>query len=98
MNASPVDTNDLLSGVLLAGYLVASLFFLRFWRKTRDRLFVYFSLAFGVLGLQRLLLALTTGTQEDVTYLYVLRLTAFLLILWAIISKNAGPSESPRSS
>jgi peptidoglycan/LPS O-acetylase OafA/YrhL len=83
-----LNINTLISGVLLAGYLVVALFFLRFWRRTRDRLFAYFATAFAVLGTQRLLLALSHTATEDVTYLYVMRLAAFLLILWAIVMKN----------
>lgn len=79
---------QLLSGAIIAGYLVASLFFLRFWRDTRDRLFAMFAGAFLVLALQRLALALTTQTSENVVYLYAVRLAAFLLILFAIVDKN----------
>ena len=82
------DLNDVVSGALFAGYLVASLFFLRFWKRTRDRLFVFFATAFAILAAQRLLLGLSTAPTEDVTYLYVLRLAAFVMILWAIIVKN----------
>jgi hypothetical protein len=82
------DINDIISGFLLAGYLVAGLFFLRFWQRTRDRLFVYFAAAFAILGVQRLLLALSSSVTEDVTHLYVLRLIAFVIILLAIVAKN----------
>ena len=80
--------NQLLSGVIVTGYLVAGLFFLRFWKQSRDRLFAMFALAFWLLAAQRLALALTTQIFEDVIWLYVIRLLAFLLILAAIIDKN----------
>ena len=32
----------LISGALTMGYLVAGLFFYRFWRESRDRLFLLF--------------------------------------------------------
>lgn len=82
------DKIQLLSGAVVAGYLVASLFFLRFWRQTKDRLFALFSLAFFILAVQRLLLAMTTQVAENRTDLYVVRLIAFLIFLWAIIDKN----------
>jgi hypothetical protein len=66
---------------------VAATFFLRFWRKTRDRLFGLFSLAFGVLALNWAALAFTR-TDEIRTWLYGVRLVAFLVILYAIIDKN----------
>ena len=37
----------------------AGLFFLRFWRKTRDRLFAIFACAFWLMGVNWLLLAFT---------------------------------------
>src|SRR6185437_2491408 len=48
-----------LSGVIIAGYAVAGLFFVRFWRRTSDRLFAIFGLAFWLLCIQRILLALS---------------------------------------
>ena len=80
--------NQLVSGAILMGYLVAGLFFLRFWRDTRDRLFLIFAVAFVLLGIQRLALVLTREMLESQTGLYVIRLFAFLLILGAIVDKN----------
>jgi hypothetical protein len=77
-----------LSGALVAGYAVAALFFLRFWRDTRDQLFVLFAAAFGLLSLQRIALAWAAITERDTMIYYILRLAAFLLILVAIINKN----------
>ena len=80
--------NQLVSGAIIMGYIVAGLFFLSFWKRTRDRLFAFFAVAFWVLAGQRLALALTTQTQEDQIFLYVVRLFAFILILVAIADKN----------
>jgi len=86
--------DQILSGMYVAGYAIAGLFFLRFWRASRDRLFIFFSVAFWVLGLQRLMLAVSTVPTEDQTYLYVIRLIAFLIILYAIIDKNLAAKKS----
>jgi hypothetical protein len=80
--------NQLVSGAMVMAYLAAGLFFLRYWRQTRDRLFAIFAAAFWILAVQRLSLGLTTETTENVTWLYVIRLVAFALILVAIIDKN----------
>ena len=77
-----------ISGALAMGYFIAGLFFLRFWSRTRDRLFAIFATAFGLLGTQRLALVVAEQYATDTTWIYVLRLTAFVLILWAIIDKN----------
>lgn len=85
----------LISGAIVMGYAVAGLFFLRFWRETRDRLFLIFAGAFWLLGVQRLALVLSRNTVEDDTGLYLVRLFAFLLILGAIVDKNRSSSQPP---
>ena len=82
-----------LGGMLAMGYLVAAGFFLRFWKQTRDRLFISFALAFAILALQRVLITVDFSLSEDRTWMYVLRLIAFLLIVYAIIAKNREASE-----
>lgn len=79
---------DLLSGILITGDAVIGLFFLRFWAVSRDRLFAMFAAAFWILGIQRLLLALTRTIVEDQAIFYTLRLAAFIIIIVAIIDKN----------
>ena len=78
----------LISGALVACYLMAGLFFLRFWTTSRDRLFGMFAASFGILAVQRLALSLTHHTMEDQTVFYLMRLAAFVLIIIAIIDKN----------
>jgi hypothetical protein len=85
---------QLIPGAIIMGYAVAGLFFLRFWRQTRDRLFLIFAISFWILGAQRLALALTAQAAESLTGLYLVRLFAFLLILVAIIDKNRGRGRS----
>lgn len=77
-----------LSGALTFGFAVCGLFFLRFWRRTGDRLFAAFALAFWLLGLVQALLALTEIPVEERSFLYLIRLLAFVLILVAIWFKN----------
>lgn len=77
-----------LGGAVCLGYAVAGLFFLKFWRRTRDPLFITFAIAFWILADVRVVLTLVATESELRTYLYVARLLAFLLILWAIVQKN----------
>lgn len=76
------------SGMLTAGFLMASLFFLRFWRRTDDSLFLSFALAFLLLGINQALLALTDMAVEERGPLYLLRLAAFSVIIWSIVRKS----------
>ncbi len=76
------------SGVLAGSYAIAALFFLKFWRQTRDSLFAYFSAAFALLVVQRVALSVVVGARVDPGVYYLVRLAAFVLILVAIVSKN----------
>jgi len=84
----------LVSGILVTGYTVAGLFFLRFWRDTRDRLFGIFAAAFWLLAAQRLALALSPDPNGDQVLFYGIRLLAFVLILGAIVDKNRGSGRA----
>lgn len=81
--------SDFLSGAITFGFLASGLFFLRFWRRTRDGLFLAFAAAFGLLGLGQALLVFSGIPVEERSPLYLLRLAAFLLIIVAIVRKNA---------
>ncbi len=89
--------NEFLTGIAAALCLVAGLFFLRFWRKTQDRLFAIFALAFWLMGANWLALSFTDPQAEFRPALYLIRLLAFVLIIYAILEKNrAGRQDQPR--
>jgi len=77
-----------LSGAVTMAYAVASLFFLRFWRRTRDRLFLAFAAAFLLLVLNTVLLTISNVPIENRAIYYLLRLLAFLIIIGAVIQKS----------
>lgn len=77
-----------LQGVSAAGAWASGLFFLRFWRESRDRLFAFFGAAFWLLALSWSLLGLFSPTEETRPYIYAIRLVAFLLIIGGIVDKN----------
>ena len=80
-----------LSGAVTAGFVIAGLFFLRFWKRTGDGLFMAFAIAFWLLGLNQALLALTNIPVEERSPLYLIRLVAFGLIIVSIWMKNRRP-------
>jgi uncharacterized protein DUF5985 len=84
---------DFLSGAVALGFFACSLFFLRFWSRTREQLFLAFSLSFALLGIGQTVIALAQVPTEEKGALYLIRLLAFLLILVAIYRKNR-PSRS----
>lgn len=80
--------NLFLLGAVATASLAAGLFFLRFWRETKDRLFMAFSISFFMEGINRTALALSRSPQEGAPFFYVVRLLAYLLILLAVADKN----------
>jgi hypothetical protein len=82
--------NDFLAGAIVMGFLVAALMFLRFWKRTREGLFLAFSGSFLLLGATQGLLTLGNFQDEERSWLYLLRLAAFLLILFAMGWQNRG--------
>jgi hypothetical protein len=88
----PVETMDrvnltLLGAIAMASF-VAALFFLRFWRQSRDPFFLLFALSFFVEGGNRVVLALSPKPHEGNPAIYLVRLASFLLIIAAIVTKN----------
>jgi hypothetical protein len=76
------------SGLLVMGYAVAALCFLRFWRTSSDRLFLFFSAGFALLAVQRTSLAAAALLPLPETTYYAIRLLAFVVILAGIVDKN----------
>lgn len=77
-----------LLGVIVTGSATASAFFLRFWRKTRDPLFLAFALAFGIEAGNRLAFFWLDNPKEGAAGIYIVRLISYLVILFAIVNKN----------
>lgn len=79
-----------LSGAIVMGYAVAGVFFLRFWVRTRDRLFGAFAAAFFLMAATPLLTTMLRIPREEQSPFYLLRLAAFVLIIAAVVGKNLG--------
>lgn len=76
------------SGAAAMGALICGTFFIRFWRRTSDRLFLIFGGAFWLLALERLILAFQNPVSENTPQVYLIRLAAFLTILAGVWDKN----------
>jgi len=77
-----------LSGAVAFGYVVCGLFFLRFYRPTRDPLFLSFACAFFLLGVGQTVLTLWQLPTEERYPIFLIRLAAYTLIILAILRKN----------
>jgi len=82
--------NAFLLGVIATTSITAAIFFLRFWNRTRDSLFLAFAVAFLIEGVNRIAVLEVERPNEGSPWTYVVRLIAFLIILAGILNKNYG--------
>jgi len=86
---------EFLAGALTLAYIVATVYFVHFWRRTADRLFLAFAAAFALLALNQLTVFAMGVADERYNYAYVLRVLGFILILVAILDKNIFGRKRP---
>lgn len=86
--------NEMLVGAIALASMLCGLFFLRFWRTTGDRFFIYFALSFGVEGVNRMISGVTHSLYENSPVFYLIRLVSYGLILVAIWEKNRPGSRT----
>ena len=70
--------------------LTAALFFLRFWRDTRDFLFLGFAAFFLILGGTNVVVLDLAHPNEGSAWIFLLRLLSTLIVVAVILIKNAG--------
>lgn len=80
--------SDFLQGATALASLGVALFFLKYWRRTRDRLFAAFAAAFLVFSVNRVVLSAIDEDDEARTYVYLIRAAVFVLIAGAVLDKN----------
>jgi len=77
-----------LTGVIFSLYMVATVFFVKFWTRTGDRLFLAFAVAFVMEGFNRLQFLSVNHPEDGSPGIYIVRILAFSLIAAAVIAKN----------
>jgi TRAP-type C4-dicarboxylate transport system permease small subunit len=82
-------TNAFLGGLVTMCFVVVGVFFLKFWTRTRDFLFIAFGIAFWLMAANQGLVALAIVPREEQSWVYLLRVAAFVFIAIAIVRKNA---------
>jgi hypothetical protein len=83
-----MNLGDLLLGAITMACFTIGLFFLRFWKTTLDRLFLYLAASFFVEGAERIAIGIIPHSSEDEPLFYLLRLLAFGILLYGIMEKN----------
>jgi hypothetical protein len=87
---------DFLAGAVTLAFVLAAVFFLRFWRRTSDRLFLSFAVAFLLFAINQALAHLLDVDTEPASFIYGLRVIGFLIILAAIVDKNITSGKRTR--
>ena len=87
---------DFLAGALTLAYVIAAVYFVHFWNRTADRLFLAFAAAFALLALNQVMVFVLGVEDERYNYAYILRVLGFILILAAIVDKNLHGRGKPR--
>ncbi len=82
---------EFLSGAIAAATFIVGLFFLRFYKKIDDRFFLYLAIAFWIFSLERFILVFTQSSGEYYSMIYLIRLSGFIIITFAIVDKNRRP-------
>jgi hypothetical protein len=82
-----------LNGIAACAGFIAGVVFLKSWRQTADRLFLWFALAFWFFALNWSAVSLLHPAEEAGHWFYLLRLVGFVLILAAVIDKNRAPED-----
>ena len=80
-------------GMIAMACFVVGLVFLKYWRLSRDRFFIWFAAAFWAFMIGWVLKLVGPDYQEHTHYLYLPRLVGFLMISMAILLKNRRPRE-----
>jgi hypothetical protein len=90
--------NLMLLGAISISSIIAGAFFLRYWTRTKDRLFLFFAVSFFIEGLNRFALGTVDHPSEANPFFYIVRFVSFSLILVAIIQKNVGAGRSGKTA
>lgn len=80
--------NFILVGAIAMATVTAGVFFLRFWKMTKDRFFLFFAASFLMEGINRFFLGFLNDASDDSIIYYAIRVLAYGLILLAIVDKN----------
>lgn len=87
---------DFLNGISVATFAASGVFFLKFWKASRDRFYLLFTAACWLLSFERVVLffvhdaaaSIRSALTEASSWVYLFRLAAFAAILMAVVGRN----------
>ena len=78
----------ILTGAIAMATVTTGVFFLRFWKMTKDRFFLFFAASFLIEGINRFLQGALNDSSDGSPIYYVVRFLSYGLIVIAIVDKN----------
>lgn len=83
-----------LLGAVIMGDVIAALFFVRFWKRTDDRLFLFFAASFIAIAVSRVVVDEYIPPVGYEPFGYMIRVLSYLFIIAGILYKNTGVRTS----
>lgn len=90
--------NPFISGAFVMVCLAVALFYVRYWRRTHDRLFAILAVAFVMLSIERLVLGFVPTQMEGRHLIFLMRLAAYATIIFGVVDKNWPRKKPPATS
>jgi len=95
---NPISIILVLSGITTATFAASGIFFLKFYKTSRDPFYLFFCLSCWLLSIERIAILTFIGPAqtngESSPWVYLIRLVAFSLIVIAIVNKNRTRKKS----
>ncbi|HKY70598.1 MAG TPA: DUF5985 family protein [Nitrospira sp.] len=79
---------QVLLGAVLMGDFIAALFFVRFWKVTGDRFFLFFAASFVAIAVSRVVVDEGLPPVGYEPWGYMIRILSYLIIIAGILYKN----------
>jgi len=88
-----------LSGISTITFVASGIFFLKFWKSSQDSFYLSFCIACWLIAVERVILVSISDStpsvvQESHAWVYLIRLSAFAVILTGIIRKNRSRAQN----
>jgi hypothetical protein len=79
---------QVLLGAVIMGDVIAALFFVRYWKMTGDRFFLFFAASFVAIAVSRVVVDEGLPPVGYEPWRYMIRILSYLFIIAGILYKN----------
>jgi Family of unknown function (DUF5985) len=85
---------QVLLGAVIMGDVIVALFFVRYWKLTRDRFFLFFAASFVAIAVSRVVVDEGLPPFGYEPFGYMIRILSYLFMIAGILYKNTGVRTS----